>query len=62
MDQATQQLNENLSRGHKEYESKIKNVEGILSKLSGILDTSKYISELNQIKNDLKKQIFKKIR
>ena len=33
MDQATQQLNENLSRGHKEYESKIKNVEGILSKL-----------------------------
>ena len=54
MDQATQQLNENLSRGHKEYESKIKNVEGILSKLSGILDTSKYISELNQIKNDLK--------
>lgn len=54
MDQAVQQLNENVSRGHKEYESRLKNVEGILSKLNGILDTSKYISEFNQIKEDVK--------
>lgn len=40
-----------LNRGRKEYEAKIKDIEGILSKVKDLLDTSKYYSQLEQIKN-----------
>ena len=43
-----------LTRGHKEYDSKVKNLEGMLTKLKSILDITKYQNELNQIKNDVK--------
>lgn len=52
MNQATQDIN--LSRGHKEYDSKLKNVEGMLSKLDGLLDIQKYIEEYRKIKLDTK--------
>ena len=34
--------NMNLTRGHKEYDSKVKNLEGIFKKIEKILDISKY--------------------
>ena len=34
--------NMNLTRGHKEYDSKVKNLEGIFKKIEQILDISKY--------------------
>ena len=55
MNQAQSQLNNiDLTRGHKEYDSKVKNLEGMLTKLKGILDITKYQTELNQIINDVK--------
>ena len=47
--------NIDLTRGHKEFESKCKNIEGIFSKLEGILDTSKYQKEYAEILKDCKK-------
>lgn len=49
----TQASNLDLSRGHKEYDSKVKNLEGILTKVEKILDVSLYRKELQQVKNDV---------
>ena len=50
----TQENNIDLTRGHKAFESKAKNIEGIFTKLNGILDTSKYQEEYSLILRDLK--------
>lgn len=42
-----------LKRGRKEYESKIKNLEGIFDKLQKVLNITEYKKEFNQIKNDV---------
>ena len=51
------------NRGQKEYDSNIKNIEGILSKVKDIIDVSKYYNELNSIKRevsnlDINKEMF----
>ena len=51
----TQENNIDLTRGHKAFESKSKNIEGIFTKLNGILDTTKYQEEYAQILKDLKR-------
>lgn len=45
----SQEINIDLNRGHKEYDSKVKNIEGILSKIECILDVKKYKKEFNEI-------------
>lgn len=47
--------NLDLTRGHKEYDSKVKNIEGILKKLEGILDISEYRKEFNEIIGEFEK-------
>ena len=49
---ATQNIN--LIRGKKEYEAKIKNIEGILDKLNGVLDITNYKNVLEKITNQYK--------
>lgn len=47
------QFNEiELTRGHKEYEAQVKNLEGIFTKLEGLFDVTKYKSTFNQIQDD----------
>lgn len=41
--------NNELNRGHKEYDSKVKNLEGIFNKIQNILDITEYKKELEQI-------------
>lgn len=47
----TNSMSIDLTRGRKEYDSKIKNLEGIFSKVENILDISIYKEELQSIKN-----------
>ncbi len=50
---------ENLdsTRGRKEYEAKVKNLEGIFNKLHNILDISEYEDKFNQIKTDVSNSV-----
>lgn len=45
--------NTELTRGHKRYDSKVKNLEGIFAKLQNVLDISEYEREFQQIKIDV---------
>lgn len=51
----SQENNIDLTRGHKAFDSKSKNIEGIFTKLEGILDTTKYQEEYLAILLDLKR-------
>ena len=42
-----------IESGQKEYESKVKNLEGIFKKIEKILDISEYRQELEQIKSEV---------
>lgn len=42
-----------IESGQKEYESKVKNLEGIFKKIEKILDISEYRQELERIKNEV---------
>ena len=44
-----------ITRGYKEYDSKIKNLEGIFAKTEKILDISKYKEEFQQIQDEVNK-------
>lgn len=46
----------NLLKGYKEFEAKVKNLEGIFRKLDSLFDISKYKVELSQIKKDLENE------
>lgn len=48
-----QNNNNDLTRGFKEYDSKIKNIESILKKVGNIFDISNYATELNNIKDEV---------
>ena len=45
--------NVELTRGHKDYDSKVKNLEGILNKIGVVLDTSAYRRELDAIQEEV---------
>lgn len=54
MEELVHAINNNLdlSRGYKEYESLIKNIRGIFSKVGSILDINKYKQELEDIQRE----------
>lgn len=48
------QNNNDLTRGFKEYESKVKNIKGMLKKVESLFDVSEYTNELKGIKMEVK--------
>lgn len=50
-----EQSNVELSKGYREYDSKIKNIEGIFLKIQNLFDITIYKEELNKIKSDVSK-------
>lgn len=46
--------NNDLTRGFKEYDAKVKNIEGILKKVEDIFDVSNYSSKLKNIEKEVK--------
>jgi len=50
---ASETNNIDLTRGHKEYDSKVKNLEGIFEKVSIVLDISEYRQELKSIQKGI---------
>ena len=47
--------NFDLTSGHKEYDAKIKDIQGIFNKIEKIIDLSKYKEEFNEVLSDAKK-------
>ena len=50
----TQTNNIDTTRGQKKYDSKVKNIEGIFSKVGDLLDLTTYKKEFNDIINSVK--------